>query len=68
MSFLGNHAVASACLARPGGDFNTVWGLIQSWKMIQHLPVNIESLYCTTGHDKSNKLSRVLSGTKCAGC
>lgn len=63
MSFLGNHAVASACLARPGGDLNTVWGLIQSWKMIQLL-----RLYCTTGYDKSNKLSLVLCGTKCAGC
>lgn len=26
MSFLGNHAVESARLARPGGDLYAVWG------------------------------------------
>lgn len=29
-SFLGNRAVASACLGATGGDFNAVLGLIQS--------------------------------------
>lgn len=57
MKFLGNHAVTSSNLAQIGRDFNANWGLIQSQKMIHHLPLSItgECLYYIAEHNISDK-------------